>query len=76
MTLIEMINAIGQDKIAVQMLLEAVTNVSARKAERGQRVSAVTFLTTHISPADLLEPGGDVGIVLWVKLEDIPESMR
>lgn len=72
MSLTEIIAAVGEDKIAVQMLLEAVTNVSARK--RG--VNAVTFLTTHIRPADLVVPGGEVGIVLWIKRADIPESMR
>jgi hypothetical protein len=76
MTLTELIAEIGEAKIAVQMLHEAVTNVSDRKPQRGQRVSAVTFLTTHLHAVDLLEPGGEVGIVLWVKREDIPEHMR
>lgn len=75
MTLSEMITNIGEDKIAVQMLLDAVTNVKS-SPRSGRGVSAVTFLTTHLSPGDLITQGGEVGIVLWVKRDDIPESMR
>lgn len=72
MTLTEMIAAIGDDKIAVQQLMPAVTNIATRK--RG--VSAVTFLTTHVSPSDAIVPGGEIGLVLWIKRDDLPESMR
>lgn len=72
MNLTELITTVGEDKIALQVLAEAVTNV--RSARRG--ATAVTFLTTHMRPIDLVQPGGEVGLVLWIKREDLPESMR
>jgi hypothetical protein len=71
-TIIELIKAIGEEKIAVQELVPAVTNI--KSSRRG--ASAVTFLTTHMSPNDALQPGGEIGLVLWIKRGDLPESMR
>jgi hypothetical protein len=74
MGIIELLQTIGEDKIAMQVLAEAVTNISRSGRHRG--ASAVTFLTTHMSPNDALQPGGEVGLVLWIKRDDLPEGMR
>lgn len=75
MKLSEMIAAIGDEKICMQQLAPAITNVAtARGPVKG--ISAVTFLTTHMSPRDAIVPGDEIGLVLWIKREDLPESMR
>lgn len=76
MKLAELIAVVGEDKIAVQELNPAISNVTARRKQRGMDISAVTFLTTHIAPRDLLVAGGEVGLVLWIKREDLPEALR
>ncbi len=67
MKLTELIAAVGEEKIAVQELNPAITNVSSKRKQRGMDISAVTFLTTHIRPGDLVVPGGEIGLVLWIK---------
>jgi hypothetical protein len=74
MKLTEIINAFGEGKVAVQELAPCITKISTSRKARG--ASAVTFLTTHLQPIDAIVPGGEVGIVIWIKREDIPESMR
>ena len=69
MNITELIKAVGEDKISVQELLPAVTTVTARRGS-----SAVTFLTTHMTPRDILVGDGEVGLVLWIKREDLPEK--
>lgn len=74
MNITELIAAIGEEKVAVQELTPCITNIATSRRARG--ASAVTFLTSHLSPRDALVPGGEVGLVLWIKRADLPECMR
>lgn len=66
MTIHELLQAVlaePGDAIHVQLLAEAMINITAKT--RPAR-SHVTFATTNTSPGEVLNNDGPIGVILWV----------
>ena len=76
MTLSELIAADGDDNVIYQALATDSTLVR-KKRERGQQVGEVIFNTDPRRADDLmLDNPSHNGIVVWLPIERLPESMR
>lgn len=76
MTLSELIAAVGDDNVIYQTLATDSTLVRKKKAGR-QQVGEVVFDTDPRRADDLmLANPTHIGIVVWLPIERLPESMR
>lgn len=71
LSLLDLINHVGQEHIRVQPLNSCITNAT-RIAKTGD--SKITFVTNEISPGDLLFGGRNrIGLILWIEKERLPK---
>jgi hypothetical protein len=66
LTLTAIVAAVGEERIGVQPLLPAVTNIRSRRGGG----SDVTFATDGLAPGDLIGEPRKVALVLWFEAED------
>jgi hypothetical protein len=64
-SIVEYVEQIGVDAISFQLLSSAISNITQTKRDG----SKVTFCTEAISPADVLNNTGRVGMILWIERE-------
>ena len=62
-SIIEFLSDAGLDNINFQLLATAITNVQSTKRDG----TKVTFCTDAISPGDVLNNTGRVGMVIWLE---------
>ncbi len=65
-----LLTAITEDKIMFQHLYECMTGIKEKKREK---CSEVTFMTKDITPNDVLNNEGKVGIVIWIDRNYVEE---
>ena len=66
MKLSELILKIGDDKVKFQILQNALSGISLGK----DGDSKVTFFTNAITPSDVMQSKGKVGLVVWIPREE------
>jgi hypothetical protein len=66
MKLSELIAKIGDDKVKFQILQNALSGISLGK----DGDSKVTFFTNAITPSDVMQSKGKVGLVVWIPREE------
>lgn len=72
MSLLELINHVGQENISVQNLLMAVTASNTNK--KGE--TKLTFITKEITTNDLVfegEKARKIGLILWMPTDKLPK---
>ena len=65
MKLSELIAKIGDENVKFQILQNALSGISLGK----EGDSKVTFFTDAITPSDVMQNKGKVGIVIWIPRE-------
>lgn len=70
MNICEMIKAFPDDKIGIQPLGPAITNVAQRKG-----ATAITFVTDATTTSEVATNSGRIGIVVWFDREEF-ERLR
>ena len=70
--IIEFLSAIEDDNIEYQVLNNCVLNSKATKHKDNE----ITFPTSHMSPCDVLNNTGKVGLVLWVDRDIYDRSAK
>lgn len=68
-SIVDLINAVGVENTRVQFLNDCATNAEATKKDG---VTRVTFLTEQMQVSDLIRPGDNVGMVVWLPRKLIP----
>lgn len=66
----EMIRAFPEDKIGIQPIGPAITNVSQRKG-----ATAITFVTDATTTTEVATNTGRIGIIVWFDREEF-ERLR
>ncbi len=66
----EMIRAFPQDKIGIQPLGPAITNVAQKKG-----ATSITFVTDATTTSEVVTNTGRIGIVVWFDREEF-ERLR
>lgn len=74
MTLTELIDYVGLDNVVIEPIH---TNATGAKQRKGGEVE-VSFLSTQCSVADFagFGPRKKLGLVVWLPVDKLPESMR
>lgn len=71
--IVELIAAIGNEKINYQNLNTCITSVKEKKKEK---CTAITFVTDAMTPNDFMSDNGKVGFVLWVDKGDVSKALN
>ena len=66
MKLSELIAKIGDENVKFQILQNALSGISLGK----DGDSKVTFFTNAITPSDVMQSKGKVGLVVWIPREE------
>lgn len=66
MKLSELIAKIGDKKVTFQILQNALAGISLSR----EGDSKVTFFTDAITPSDIMQNKGKVGLVVWIPREE------
>ena len=66
MKLSELILKVGDDKVRFQILQNALSGISLGK----EGDSKVTFFTNAITPNDVMQGKGKIGLVVWIPREE------
>ena len=66
MKLSDLILKIGDEKVRFQILQNALSGISLGK----EGDSKVTFFTNAITPSDIMQNKGKVGLVVWIPREE------
>ena len=66
MKLSELILKVGDDKVRFQILQNALSGISLGK----EGDSTVTFFTNAITPNDVMQGKGKIGLVVWIPREE------
>lgn len=66
MKLSELIAKIGDKKVTFQILQNALAGISLGR----EGDSKVTFFTDAITPSDIMQNKGKVGLVVWIPREE------
>lgn len=61
----ELIAAIGNDSVTYQIVNNSISNIKKKRD-----CTEVSFLTSELTPNDVMMDSGKVGIVVWVSRED------
>lgn len=69
-SIVDLLNHIGPENVMVQFLGDAAVDATA-STKPG--VIRVTFLTANMTVADLIRPGANVGIVVWMPRKLLPD---
>lgn len=72
MKLSELIAKIGDENVTFQILQNALSGISLGK----EGDSKVTFFTKAITPSDIMQSKGKIGIVVWVPREKWEEATK
>lgn len=61
MNIVEMIMKLPEDKVGIQALQPAITNATKKK-----NYTSLTFDTEVITPSDVINNTGRIGIIVWM----------
>lgn len=68
-SIVDLLNHVGVENVRVQFLADCAIDASASSK---QGVTRVTFMTENMTVSDLIRPGENVGMVVWVPRNLVP----
>lgn len=70
MTIAELLKAIADDDMYVQLLHECLAGATRVKSKKGSPAhTRVTFVTQHFEPGNAVRDDGKVAMILWIPRE-------
>lgn len=65
-----LLKAVNEEKIKFQYLYDCMVNIKEKKREK---CSEISFMTKEITPNDVVNGEGKIGIIIWLEPDYINE---
>ncbi len=74
MKLTELLALVGDENIQFQVLHDCMTNIRQRSRRKGG--NEISFATNGLTPTDVMQNTGNVGLVVWIPRDKWIEATK